>query len=91
MIPLNKHLIWKSTIEKANYPQPVMKPPMVLPKINTIVGGHKEPVPSIHDQMNIDYQAYSTAYWQGVKMRQQLYRQNVNIPPFRRVWKNLYL
>lgn len=94
MFPLNKHRVWKSTIEQANYPTPTIKPPMILPKINPLVGGHKEEVPSIHEQMIANYQKYSTAYWQGVKERQQVYRQNVQTkyePPFRRVWKNLYV
>jgi hypothetical protein len=79
MLPLNKQSLWKSAIEQANYPAPMQKLPMVLPKINTHIGGHVIEVPSIHDQMNANYQKYSAAYWQGVKRRQQLYRQNAQI------------
>jgi len=60
---------WKGKIQRANYPPPIRKPPMILPNVNRIVGGHKPESPSIHDQLNASYARYSAAYWKGVAAR----------------------
>jgi len=64
--------LWRSTIDRANYPPPLNQPPMVLPKINTIVGGHIEEFPSIHDQLIASYAKYSANYWLSLRSRQKL-------------------
>jgi hypothetical protein len=61
-------LLWKGKIQLANYPKPVAKPPMILPKINSLTGKEINP-PDIHSEMNKAYAAYSKAYWAGVKAR----------------------
>ena len=63
--------LWKSKIQRANYPPPLQQPPMILPNINRIVGGHKPESPSIHDQLNASYARYSAAYWASVAARAQ--------------------
>lgn len=63
--------LWKGKIQRANYPPPLQQPPMILPNVNRIVGGHTPDFPSIHDQMNASYARYSAAYWAGVHARAQ--------------------
>ena len=62
----------------------IRKQPMVLPKINTLHGGHIEEKPSIHDQMNANYEKYSKTYWEGVKKRNE-----EKYPSKITVWENL--
>lgn len=71
--PFNEHLLWKGTIQKSNYPKSVVKPPMVLPEINSLSGKEMNP-PNIHAHMNRSYVQYSGAYWHGVNQRKYLYR-----------------
>ena len=65
--PLNEHLLWKGCIQKAGYPKPVEKPPMILPNINRITGKYMDPDP--HEQIVKSYEAWSQRYWEGVKRR----------------------
>jgi hypothetical protein len=71
--PFNEHLLWKGTLQKANYPKSIAKPPMILPEINPLTGKEMNP-PNIHKDMNILYAQYSRAYWHGVNQRKYLYR-----------------
>jgi hypothetical protein len=71
--PFNEHLLWKGKIQKANYPKPLLKPPMLLPEINWLTGHVMNP-PNIHREMNMAYATYSQKYWQGVEHRKQMYR-----------------
>ena len=71
--PLNEHLLWKGAIQRAKYPKPSLKPPMVLPKINALTGKEMNP-PNIHEEMNRIYEAYSRRYWIGVEVRKRAYR-----------------
>lgn len=64
--------LWKGKIQRANYPPPLQQPPMILPNINRLVGGHKPESPSIHDQLNASYARYSAAYWAGVAVRARM-------------------
>ena len=43
-------------------PPPVKKPDMILPKINTLVGGTVNP-PDIWEEITQSYAEYSRAYW----------------------------
>jgi hypothetical protein len=52
------------------------QPPLLLPKINTLVGRYTEVRPSVHDEMNFRYSQYSKSYWEGVKERQKEYLLN---------------
>ena len=74
--PFNEEMLWKGKIQKANYPEKNPKPPMDLPKINTIVGGTiKDPrAPPIWEGINDSYRSYSNDYWAGVKVRNLIYR-----------------
>jgi len=71
--PFNEHLLWKGKIQRANYPKPIAKPPMILPEINSLTGKEMNP-PNIHKDMNKLYAQYSQEYWQGVNQRKYLYR-----------------
>lgn len=63
--PFNEHLLWKGKIQKANYPTPSRKAPMILPEINWLTGHVMNP-PNINREMNVAYARYSQEYWQGV-------------------------
>ena len=65
---------WKTQLRI--YKGPIMKPPMKLPKVNTLTGRYTPSCPSIHDEMNFRYSQYSKAYWTGVLKRQKEYRAN---------------
>jgi len=70
--PFNEHLLWKSCIERANYPPPVRKPNMILPRINTLIGGtYRE---ELWEGITEDYAVYSRAYWERVKKGHEIYR-----------------
>ena len=78
--PLNEDLLWKGQIQLANYPKPIMKPCMILPKINSLTGKLMGSL-DIHTEMNRSYAAYSQKYWEGVEQRKRAYRITNNIPP----------
>lgn len=83
--PFNEHALWQGKIQLANYPSNTEKPPMILPKINTIVGGTiKDPTaPQIWEEINHSYRKYSRTYWARVKERQHAYRmEQANYPHF---------
>ncbi len=75
--PFNGEKLWVGTMQKNTYSQTTPKPPMILPEINWLTGHYKPPSPSISEQMNYNYSMYSAAYWNGVKMRQQKYREQL--------------
>ena len=53
----------------------------MLPKINSLTGRYIEPTPSIHDQINTNYEKISAKYWASVKQK----KKNPH------VWENLYV
>ena len=71
--PFNEHLLWKGVIQRANYPKPSQKPPMILPKINSLTGKEMNP-PDLNKEMNKMYVKYSQEYWAGVEQRKWEYR-----------------
>lgn len=81
--PFNEHALWKGKIQLANYPTTSRNPPMILPKINSIVGGTlKDPsAPPIWEEVTQSYNNYSTSYWSRVKDAHNTYRlQQGNYP-----------
>jgi hypothetical protein len=74
--PFNEHLLWKGKIQRANYPKPARKPPMILPEINSLTGHIINP-PDIHGEMNAAYATYSQQYWLGVEKRKMAYRERM--------------
>jgi hypothetical protein len=79
----NEHALWQGKIQLANYPPPQQKTQMILPKINTIVGGTlKDPAaPPLWEQINQSYRRYSTSYWSRVKDSHKTYRiEQANYP-----------
>lgn len=72
--PFNEHLLWKGKIQRANYPKPVQKPPMILPEINSLTGRVMNP-PDYDKEMNEAYATYSRQYWLGVEERKRAYRE----------------
>jgi hypothetical protein len=75
--PFNGEKLWVGTMLNNTNSQITPKPPMVLPEVNWLTGQYKPPRPSISEEMNYNYSLYSAAYWNGVRMRQEKYRQNV--------------
>lgn len=76
--PFNEHLLWKSKMERSKYiPFQVTRqnPPMELPEVNSIVGGTVYNS-QIYEDICKSYEAYSAAYWRGVRHRQAEYRKN---------------
>jgi len=74
---------------KFSEPPPVAKPDMVLPEINTIIGGHIKPTQPIHDELSAGYKRISAEYWYGVNQRKKAYRRAVINGEYERVWKRL--
>lgn len=72
MRPLNEESLWRSAIQRANYPKPVRKPQMWLPPVNSLTG--KPVYCDLHKAMNESYAKYSEAYWAGVALRAKNYR-----------------
>jgi len=69
---LNEERLWRSSIQRANYPVAVLKPQMHLPEINSLTG---KPVHcDLHAAINESYAKYSENYWYGVALRNRLYR-----------------
>ncbi len=59
---------WKSKIQLSNYPKPIQKPDMLLPKIKSHIGGTYPE--EIWDGITKDYERYSKLYWEKVRARQ---------------------
>lgn len=76
-VPLASYYLWTSTIERTQYPPPVAKPDMVLPEINTLVGGHIKRTQPLHDELAANYARMSAEYWYGVEQRKKAYRRAV--------------
>jgi len=76
-VPLASYYLWSSTMERAQYPPPVAKPDMVLPEINTVVGGHIKRSQPSHDELAAGYARISAEYWYGVEQRKKAYRARV--------------
>jgi uncharacterized protein (DUF608 family) len=70
-------------------PPPATKPDMVLPEINTIVGGHIKRTQPIHDELAAGYARISAEYWRGVEERKKAYRRAVINGEYQRVWNSL--
>ena len=69
--PFNEDELWKGKTPKPNYSNTYYKAPMILPSSNPLT---KPERPSISEQINYQYARYSAAYWEGVRIRQQMYR-----------------
>jgi hypothetical protein len=80
--PLNEASLWRGKLSAG--PKPVLRPPMVLPEINHIIGGTRAPGVPIWDEITQAYEAQSALYWYGVKKRADVYRSNATTPPYRR-------
>jgi hypothetical protein len=80
--PFNKEVLWQGKIQRANYPSPHPKPQMILPEINSTIGGTiTDPTaPQIWEEINQSYTKYSSFYWARVKQRQELYRDQQSYP-----------
>jgi hypothetical protein len=72
--PFNKELLWKSSIEKANYPKPVRKPPMDLDQVCSLTGYRTKEMMNIYKKIDWSYKLYSKNYWEGVEIRKAVYR-----------------
>ena len=72
--PYDETNLWKGELRKSNKERLIRQPPMVLPAYNKLTGIYVPDRPSIHEEMNYRYSLYSKKYWEGVKKRQQEYR-----------------
>jgi len=72
--PFNKDLLWKSSIERANYPKPVRKPPMDLDQVCSLTGYRTKEMMNIYKKVDWSYKLYSKNYWEGVEIRKAVYR-----------------
>ena len=70
----NEILLWKGQIQKNQPKSTLTQPDMILPRINTIVGGHIPERVTIDEERQYRYSVYSRNYWLGVKERQNEYR-----------------
>lgn len=70
--PFNEYALWKGQIQKSSYRNPVHN------KINNY---DRHSRLSISQQMNTMYARYSAFYWEGVKIRQQIYRDERSVRP----------
>lgn len=79
--PFNEQCLWKSAMERAgNTKTPIIKKPMILPKINTLVGGTISDGNDIHGD-RVKRNAYNSAiYWEGVNIRKTAYRDAYRYP-----------
>ena len=79
--PFNEECLWKSAMERSgNTGAPAVKEPMILPKINHIIGGTIPDATSVHDD-RVKRNAYNSAiYWEGVAKRQAAYRDAYRYP-----------
>ena len=79
--PFNEECLWKSAMERSgNTRIPVLKPPMVLPKINHIIGGTVPDGTNIHEERIKRNACNSAIYWEGVARRQAVYRDTYRYP-----------
>lgn len=81
--PFNEAFLWKGKIQRANYPNPTPKPPMDLPRINTVTGKPYPTKNSLHDEQCLSAYAISQNYWAGERQRRQAYREKYAGPPSR--------
>jgi hypothetical protein len=77
--PFNEELLWKGCIQRANYPDPVRKPPMELDQVNSLTGHRTKEILNIYKKVNASYELYSRKYWEGVEKRKKEYRQKNSI------------
>ena len=73
--PFNEQCLWKSAMERTGNTQtPILKEPMILPKINTIVGGTMRDGNDIHGD-RVERNVFNSAiYWAQVAKRKAAYR-----------------
>lgn len=75
---LNEGSLWKGQLQKNHSPS-LLQPPMMLPKVNTLVGGSYPVKDRIHEEMCNSWKEISRAYWEGARKRMAQYRRR-NLP-----------
>jgi hypothetical protein len=79
--PFNKEALWKSAMEQSGNTQtPILKEPMILPKINTILGGTMRDGNDIHGDRVERNVLNSAIYWAQVAKRKAAYRNTYKYP-----------
>ena len=79
--PFNQEALWKSAMERSgNTRVPAPKEPMVLPKINSIVGGTIPDTNNIHEDRVKRNESNSAIYWERVAKRHAAYREKYQYP-----------
>lgn len=79
--PFNEECLWKSAMERSgNTRIPLVKEPMILPKINTIIGGTIPDGTNIHEERVKRNASNSAIYWERVARRQAAYRDTYRYP-----------
>jgi hypothetical protein len=79
--PFNEEVLWKSAMERSgNTRTPTPKEPMVLPKINSLVGGTIPDTNNIHEDRIKRNASNSAIYWEQVAKRNASYREKYRYP-----------
>jgi hypothetical protein len=71
----NEDFLWKGAIQSANWPAPVQREPMDLPKINRLTGKPHPTNDMIFDEICEKTAAMSSQYWFGERLRRAAYRE----------------
>ena len=72
----NEKLLWKGTLQRAEYPTPVRKSPMNLPKYNPLTGNPHPTNDRLHDEHCASAHKMSQEYWAAEKIRREMYREH---------------
>ena len=75
---LNEKRLWKGQLQKNHYPS-LLQPPMILPKVNSLVGGSYPVKDRIHEEMCKSWEEISRNYWIGARKRMAEYRSKQSI------------
>lgn len=79
--PFNQEFLWKSAMERSgNTRTPTLKESMILPKINTVVGGTMPDGNDIHGNRVKRNLQISANYWAEVNERKAAYRDAYRYP-----------
>ena len=70
---LNENRLWKGQLQKNHYPS-LLQPPMIVPKVNSLVGGSYPIKDRIHEEMCKSWEEISRKYWIGARKRMAEYR-----------------
>lgn len=72
---LNEEFLWKGKLQQNKHTTlQYNRPPMILPKINSLTGKPYPTKDTIHDEICMGSYEISCKYWEGLKHRMDAYR-----------------